>query len=214
MKLFIDTANLSEIEQAASLGVIDGVTTNPSLLAKEGASLKQTIEKICQLVDGPISAEVNSEKAEEMLAEADELASLHKNVVIKLPLTQEGLKACQKLSAKNIKTNVTLVFSPNQALLAAKSGATYVSPFVGRLDDQGHEGMLLIEEIRRIFDLYGFNTQILSASIRHPNHVRMSALSGAHVATIPFKVLNQMYQHPLTTHGLEIFRKDFLSQQK
>lgn len=208
MQFFLDTGNLDEITKANELGLIDGVTTNPSLVAKEGIDQKQLITQICAIVDGPISAEVLSTDSAGMLAEADKLAKIHDNVVIKLPMTEEGIKTCSQLSARGIKTNVTLVFSANQALLAAKAGATYVSPFVGRLDDIGQTGMNLIGEIRTIFDNFGFDTQILAASIRHTDHMKEAAILGAHVATFPYKVLQMMFKHPLTDIGLEKFLKD------
>ena len=208
MEFFIDTGNLDEIKTAKEWGFIDGVTTNPSLVAKEGIKQEQLIKMISEIIDGPISAEVISTDAKGMLAEAEELAKIHKNVVIKLPMTDQGMITCKKLSDMNIKTNVTLVFSANQALLAAKNGATYVSPFIGRLDDIGQTGIHLIQEIREIFDNYGYPTKILAASIRHTDHVKASALVGSDVATIPFKVLSQLFNHPLTTSGLEKFLAD------
>lgn len=214
MEIFIDTGNLDEIKEAYSWGIVDGVTTNPSLVAKEGIDQAQLIKMISEVVDGPISAEVISTDAPGMLAEATELAKIHKNVVIKLPMTKDGMIACNALSAQNIKTNVTLVFSANQAMLAAKNGATYVSPFIGRLDDIGQTGMHLIGEIRQIFDNYGYNTKILAASIRHTDHVKASALMGADVGTIPFKVLNQLFGHPLTSSGIEKFLADHAKSLK
>lgn len=213
MQFFIDTAILSEIKTAHDLGVIDGVTTNPSLIAKSGRKLEDVISEICNIVDGPISAEVISTDFEGMKKEGISLSKIHKNVVIKLPLTQDGLKACKFFSEQNIKTNVTLVFSSNQALLAAKCGATYVSPFIGRLDDIGQEGMALIKEIKTIFTNYQFKTKILAASIRHTDHMRACATAGADVATLPLKILQQMYSHPLTTTGLETFLKDYRNTQ-
>lgn len=198
MEFFIDTGNLDEIKTAYEWGFIDGVTTNPSLVAKEGIDQKTLITNIAKIVDGPISAEVISLDAKGMIDEAMELAKIHDNVVIKLPMTKDGMIACKALSSKNINTNVTLIFSANQALLAAKNGATYVSPFIGRLDDIGQTGMHLIGEIRDIFDNYAYQTKILAASIRHTDHVKTSALVGADVATIPFKVLEQLFHHPLT----------------
>ena len=209
MKLFLDTANVDEIRRAASWGILDGVTTNPTLIAKEGRDFRKTVEEIATIVDGPISAEVVSEKAEDMLREAEPLAKIHPNVVIKIPMTAEGLKAVKALSAKGVKTNVTVVFSPLQAMLAAKAGATFVSPFVGRLDDIGHVGMDTIRQIVAVYDNYGYETEVLAASIRHPTHVLEAALAGAHVATIPYKVLEQMVKHPLTTAGIEQFNKDW-----
>ncbi|MFZ5640457.1 MAG: fructose-6-phosphate aldolase [Bacillota bacterium] len=209
MKIFIDTANIDEIRQAHRLGVISGVTTNPSLIAKEGRNFREVVQEICAIVDGPISAEVISLKAEEMVKEAEELARIHPNVVIKVPMTPDGLTATRMLKEKGIKTNVTLVFSANQALLAALAGAAFVSPFVGRLDDVGQDGMELIRDIVQIFDLYGFDTEIIAASIRHPVHVTESAKAGAHIATIPFKVIIQMAKHPLTDIGIEKFLADW-----
>lgn len=213
MEFFIDTGNLDEIKKAYSWGVVDGVTTNPSLVAKEGIDQKTLISRIAEIVDGPISAEVISTDAEGMLREAEELAKIHQNVVIKLPMTQDGMIACHQLSKKGIKTNVTLIFSANQALLAAKNGATYVSPFIGRLDDIGQTGMDLIEEIKTIFDNYAFQTKILAASIRHVDHVKTCAIVGADVATIPFKVINSLFGHPLTTSGLAKFLEDHKKSQ-
>ncbi|MCX7951588.1 MAG: fructose-6-phosphate aldolase [Clostridiales bacterium] len=209
MKLFIDTANVNEIREAEALGIICGVTTNPSLIAKEGRDFVEVVKEITEIVDGPISAEVISLEAEGMIKEARELAKIHKNIVIKIPMTLEGLKAVKVLSSEGIKTNVTLIFSSAQALLAAKAGATYVSPFVGRLDDIGHDGMALIEEIVRIFENYGIETEIIAASIRHPMHVVDAALAGAHIATVPYKVLVQMAKHPMTDSGIEKFLKDW-----
>jgi transaldolase len=210
MKFFIDTANIEEIRQASEMGLIDGVTTNPSLMAKEGVKdFDSHLKKICELVDGDISAEVLSIDYDGMMKEARHLSGLHKNIVIKLPITEAGLKAAKTCSAAEIKTNVTLVFDPIQALLAAKAGATYVSPFIGRLDDIAQDGMDIIEQIRIIFDNYGFDTQILTASIRHPMHVLRAALIGSDVATIPFKVLLQLIKHPLTDIGLARFLKDY-----
>lgn len=209
MKLFIDTANVNEIREAETLGIICGVTTNPSLIAKEGRDFVEVVKEITEIVDGPISAEVISLESEGMIKEARELAKIHKNIVIKIPMTLEGLKAVKVLSSEGIKTNVTLIFSSAQALLAAKAGATYVSPFVGRLDDIGHDGMALIEEIVRIFENYGIETEIIAASIRHPMHVVEAALAGAHIATVPYKVLVQMAKHPMTDSGIEKFLKDW-----
>lgn len=209
MKIFLDTANLDEIKEGASWGIVDGVTTNPSLIAKEGKDLKETIKAICEIVDGPISSEVLSENPEDMIKEARELAKIHKNIVVKIPMTIEGLKAVKVLSAEGIHTNVTLIFSANQALLAAKAGATYVSPFLGRLDDIGIEGMELVRTIVEIFDIYGYDTQVIAASIRHPMHVIDAALAGSHIATIPMKVLKQMAAHPLTDNGIEKFNNDW-----
>lgn len=214
MEIFIDTGNLEEIKEAYNWGIIDGVTTNPSLVAKEGIDQKQLIKMISEIVDGPISAEVISLEANGMLEEATELAKIHKNVVIKLPMTKDGMIACKELSKKGIKTNVTLVFSANQAMLAAKNGATYVSPFVGRLDDIGQTGMHLISEIRQVFDNYGYETKILAASIRHTDHVKSCTLLGADVGTIPFKVLNQLFDHPLTKSGIDKFMDDHAKSLK
>ena len=209
MKFFIDTANLNEIREANAMGILDGVTTNPSLIAKEGKPFKDTILEICRIVDGPVSVEVVAIEAKGMLREAEEFATWHKNVVVKLPTTKEGLKACKTLSGKGIRTNLTLCFSPNQALMVAKAGATYVSPFVGRLDDISHVGMDLVRQIIQIYNNYGYKTQVLAASLRHPLHVVEAAMAGAHVATIPFKVLDQMIKHPLTDKGLDAFLKDW-----
>lgn len=214
MEFFIDTGDIEEIKESYSWGIIDGVTTNPSLVAKTGVDQKTLIKTISEIVDGPISAEVISTDSKGMLDEAFELARIHDNVVIKLPMTIEGMKACHRLSAENIKTNVTLIFSANQALLAAKNGATYVSPFIGRLDDIGQTGNYLIQEIRTVFDNYQMETKILAASIRHTDHVKASALMGSDVATIPFKVLKQLFGHPLTDSGLEKFLADHANSQK
>lgn len=214
MKFFIDTANLNEIREAASLGILDGVTTNPSLVAKEGKPFKATILEICEVVDGPVSVEVVATDAGGMCKEAHEFAQWHKNVVVKLPTTREGLKACKCLTSEGIKTNLTLCFSANQAILVAKAGATYVSPFVGRLDDISHVGMDLVRQIVQIYKNYDYQTQVLAASLRHPLHVVEAALAGAHVATIPFKVLDMMFKHPLTDRGLEQFLKDWEKAQK
>lgn len=209
MKFFIDTANLDEIQKAKEWGLVDGVTTNPSLIAKENVSFQERIKEICELVKGPVSAEVVSTDAKGMIKEAEELSSLAENVVIKIPMTMDGIKATKTLSQEGIRTNVTLIFSPLQALLAAKAGATYVSPFVGRLDDISHDGMALIEQVVQIFDNYGFDTEIIVASIRNPIHVLDAALMGADIATIPFKVISQLAKHPLTDIGLEKFLKDW-----
>lgn len=209
MKIFLDSADLEEIRKAADLGICDGVTTNPTLIAKTGMDFKAVLKEIVSLIDGPISAEVVSLDAAGMLAEADRLVRIHDNVVIKLPLTPEGIKACGKLSAKGIRTNVTLCFQAGQALLAAKAGATYISPFVGRLDDVSEDGIGLIRSIRQIYDTYDFKTQILAASIRHPRHMIESALAGADVATAPLKVIQQLYSHPLTDKGLAAFMEDW-----
>jgi transaldolase len=209
MKFFIDTANLEEIKKGLEMGMVDGVTTNPSLIAKENCDFTTRIKEICDLVPGPVSAEVVATEADGMVAEAEELAKIAENVVIKIPMTTEGLKATKALSAKGIKTNVTLVFSPLQALLAAKAGATFVSPFVGRLDDISSTGMDLIMEIIQIYDNYAFDTEIIVASIRNPIHVLESAKMGADIATIPFKVIAQLAKHPLTDIGLEKFLADW-----
>ncbi len=210
MKFFIDTANLDEIREAASWGILDGVTTNPSLVSKEGKTDFQTLlREICSIVNGPISAEVVSVKAGEIIEEGRSLARVHPNIVVKVPLIKEGLKAVKVLSEEGIRTNVTLCFSANQALLAAKAGASYISPFVGRLDDIGEVGMALIRDIKTIYDNYGFKTEILVASVRHPIHVLEAAKIGAHVATVPFKVLEQLVKHPLTESGLERFLADW-----
>lgn len=209
MKFFIDSADLDEIKKVAELGICDGATTNPSLIAKSGRDLTTTLREIADLIDGPISGEVVATEHGGMLAEAEKLTKIHKNIVIKLPLTDEGLKACKTLSGEGIKTNVTLCFHAGQALLAAKMGATYISPFIGRIDDIGLTGMDLIRQIRQIYDNYAFETQILAASIRSPQHIIESALAGADVATCPFKPLMQLYKHPLTDEGLEAFLKDW-----
>lgn len=209
MKIFIDTANVDHIREAASWGILSGVTTNPSLIAKEGRDFKTVVREITEIVDGPISAEVLSDDAEGMLKEASELSQLHPNITIKLPMTKEGLKAVSVLSRKGIKTNVTLVFSANQALLAARAGAAFVSPFVGRMDDIGNSGVALIEEIVEIFTFHGIKTEIIAASIRTPMNVIDCAKAGANIATIPFDVLNKMFQHPLTEAGLRRFKADW-----
>ena len=211
MKLFIDTANVDEIKKANELGVICGVTTNPSLIAKEGRVFKDVVCEITSIVDGPISAEVISLEADKMVSEALELAKIHKNIVIKIPMTADGLKAVKRLSAKGIKTNVTLIFSPAQALLAAKAGATYVSPFIGRLDDISSDGTLLIKTIASIFKIHSIDTEIIAASRRGVQDVTDAALAGAHIATIPYKVICQMTKHPLTDAGIERFLKDWES---
>ena len=209
MKIFIDTANLDQIKEINSWGILDGVTTNPTLVAKEGCDFETRVRDICQVVDGPISAEAVSMEAEGMIKEARQLSKIHKNIIVKIPMTSEGLKAVKVLSKEGIKTNVTLVFSPNQALLAAKAGATYVSPFVGRLDDISHDGMALVRDIVTIFRNYGFKTQVIAASMRHPVHVTEAALAGAHVATIPYDVLKKMIKHNLTDEGIQKFLKDW-----
>ena len=209
MKLFIDTANLDEIREVNSWGVLEGVTTNPSLIAKEQRDFKQTVQEIADIVDGPISAEVVSLKAEEMVEEAKDLVAIHPNIVIKVPMTEEGLKATNIFAEQGVRTNVTLVFSASQALLAAKAGASYVSPFLGRLDDVGHNGMDLISEIVDIFDRHLINTEIIAASIRRNTHVTEAAAAGAHISTIPYAVFKQMIKHPLTDLGIERFLKDW-----
>ena len=214
MKLFIDTANVDEIRQASELGVICGVTTNPSLIAKEGRVFADVVREITQIVDGPISAEVVASEADGMVAEATELTKIHKNIVIKIPMTAEGLKAVRRLSAMGVHTNVTLIFSPAQALLAARAGATYVSPFVGRLNDISSDGNTLVEAIAKIFALHGIKTEIIAASIRGPEDVVDVALAGAHIATVPYKVICQMIAHPLTDAGIERFMKDWATVPK
>lgn len=209
MKFFIDTANIEEIREVSEWGILSGVTTNPSLIAKEGRDLKEVINEIVSIVDGPISAEVVAEKAEDMVRDGEALAKIHENIVIKVPMTDEGLKAIKTFSEKRIKTNCTLIFSANQALLAARAGATFVSPFLGRMDDIGNVGMTLINEIVQIFDIHCIDTEIIAASIRHPIHVTEGALEGAHIATIPYKVLKQMLKHPLTDIGIEKFNSDW-----
>ncbi len=208
MEFFLDTGIVAEIKEAVQLGIIDGVTTNPSLIAKTGRNQKDVIKEISGIIDGPISAEVIATDFEGMLIEGEDLAKIHSNVVIKLPLTEAGIAACKRFSQKGIKTNVTLCFSVNQALLAAKAGATYISPFIGRLDDIGQNGNDLIGEIRSLYDNYGFKTKILAASIRHAAHVRESALLGADVGTMPLSVVKALYKHPLTDKGLETFLAD------
>jgi len=209
MKLFIDTANVSHIREIESWGVICGVTTNPSLIAKEGRDFAEVVKEITTIVDGPISAEVIDTKHEGMVKEAEELMKIHKNIVIKIPMTAEGLKATKILTQKGIKTNVTLVFSATQALMVARAGATYVSPFLGRLDDIGMDGMNLIEEICDIFNTHGITTEIIAASIRHPIHVVSAARLGAHISTIPYATFVQMLNHPLTDSGIDRFLKDW-----
>ena len=213
MKIFIDTANVEEIKRVAEWGILDGVTTNPSLIAKEGRDLKEVIEEICSIVDGPISAEVMSLESKKMVEEARELVKLHKNIVIKIPMCEEGLKAVAILSKEGIRTNVTLIFSAQQALLAAKAGASFVSPFLGRLDDIGNEGLTVISDIAEVFDIYGIETEIISASVRHPIHVLECAKAGSDIATIPYKVLIQMLKHPLTDIGIEKFIEDYNKSQ-
>ena len=214
MKFFIDTANIDEIKEAAKMGMVDGVTTNPSLISKEGRDFEEVIKEICEIVDGPISAEVISTDTEGMLKEARHLAGIHDNIVVKIPMTVDGLKATRTLTGEGIKTNVTLVFSPLQALMAAKAGATYVSPFVGRLDDLSHEGLLIVEQIVEIYSNYGYDTQIIVASVRNPLHVLDSAMMGADIATIPFNVLGKLAAHPLTDKGLKSFLDDWNKMKK
>ncbi len=214
MKFFLDTANVKEIQEAASLGLLDGVTTNPSLVAKEGRIFKEMLVEICKIVDGPISAEVVSLEANAMVKEGKELAKIHKNIVVKVPLIAEGLKATKKMAAEGIKVNVTLCFSPTQALLAAKAGAWCVSPFIGRLDDISSNGMELIRQILTIYRNYDYKTQVLVASVRHPQHVVEAALAGGHICTMPFSIFQQMVKHPLTDSGLKKFLADWEAQTK
>ncbi|MGX1191749.1 fructose-6-phosphate aldolase [Metabacillus sp. SLBN-84] len=214
MLFFIDTANVEEIKEAQALGVLSGVTTNPSLVAKENVSFHNRLREITGIVSGSVSAEVISLKAEEMIEEGKELAEIAPNITVKVPMTPDGLKAVKALTDLGIKTNVTLIFNANQALLAARAGATYVSPFVGRLDDIGQNGMELISTIAQIFDLHGIESKIIAASIRHPMHVTEAALHGAHIATIPFSVIKQLCKHPLTDQGIEKFLADWNSRQQ
>lgn len=214
MKIFLDTANLKEIREANDMGLIDGVTTNPSLLSKEGGDPYELLREICEEVDGPVSAEVIATDAKGMVEEGEKLSKIHRNIVIKIPLTRDGLKATRELNAMGIPVNETLIFSPLQALLAAKAGARYVSPFVGRLDDISHSGMDLVSQIIRIFDNYGFETEIIVASVRHPLHVVEAALMGADIATVPFKVLEQFTKHPLTDTGIQRFLDDWKKLKK
>ncbi len=209
MKLFLDTASVKEIREGVALGVVDGITTNPSLIAKEGRPFREIVEEICRIVDGPVNLEVVGTDADTMVAEGRDLAKIHANVVVKIPMIVEGLKAVRRLSLEGIKINVTLCFSPSQALLAAKAGATYISPFIGRLDDISHVGMDLVRDILAIYRNYGYPTQVLAASLRHPLHVVEAAKAGAHVATMPFAVLQQLAKHPLTDLGLERFLADW-----
>ncbi|OZM56759.1 fructose-6-phosphate aldolase [Lottiidibacillus patelloidae] len=209
MRFFIDTANIEEIREANDLGILDGVTTNPSLVVKEGVKFEDRIKEITEIVSGSVSAEVIGLTYDEMVKEGLELAKIAPNVTVKLPMTTEGLKAAKTFSEKGIKTNVTLIFSANQALLAARAGATYVSPFLGRLDDIGQDGLQLVEEIAEIFAIHNIETQIIAASIRHPQHVTQAALRGAHIATIPFNVIQQLTKHPLTDAGIEKFLADW-----
>jgi transaldolase len=219
MKIFIDTANVEQIKKAYELGILSGVTTNPSLIAKEGADFKQRLQEICEVISGPasvesVSAEVVSEKAEDMIAEAEDLIKIAPQITIKVPMTLEGLKAVHAFSQQGVKTNVTLIFSSNQALLAARAGATYVSPFLGRLDDIGHDGVDLVGEIAELFAIHQLDTEIIAASIRHPLHVTQAALQGAHIGTMPFSVIEQMTKHPLTDSGIEKFLADWESTLK
>ena len=209
MKIFMDTADVGEIREAAAMGMVDGVTTNPSLIAKTGKPFKQVIKEICDIVDGPISAESVSEDAEGMMKEAREYSQIHKNVVVKIPMTAEGLKATKMCTAEGIKTNVTLVFQPIQGLLAAKAGASFVSPFIGRLDDICQEGMDMVGELMAMLHNYNYKTEVIVASIRHPVHVVQSALIGADIVTLPFKVFNTLVKHPLTDSGIEKFLADY-----
>ncbi|MBR4547512.1 MAG: fructose-6-phosphate aldolase [Paludibacteraceae bacterium] len=211
MKFFLDTANVDDIRKANDMGVICGVTTNPSLIAKEGRDFKQVVAEIASIVDGPISGEVKATTtdAEGMIKEGLEIAKIHKNMVVKIPMTVEGLKACHTLASEGIKVNMTLIFSANQALLAARAGAAFVSPFLGRLDDISTRGTDLIEEVAQIFNIHGIQTEIIAASVRHPMHVTECALAGADIATVPYKVIEQMTKHPLTDQGIEKFRKDY-----
>ena len=214
MKFFIDTANIKEIKEADSMGMVDGVTTNPSLVAKEGREFEGLIKEICEIVPGPVNAEVISTETKGMLTEARKLVKIHKNIVVKVPMTIDGLKAVRQLTEEGIRTNVTLVFSPIQALMAAKAGAAYVSPFVGRLDDVVHDGMLLVEQIAEIYNNYAIETEIIVASVRHHLHVLESALIGADIATIPFNVLSKLAAHPLTDKGLKAFLDDWKKAKK
>ncbi len=212
MKIFLDTANVKEIQEAANMGLLDGVTTNPSLVVKEGRSFRDMLEEICRIVDGPISAEVVSVDAEGMVKEGRDLAKIHKNIVVKVPLIPEGLKATKRLASEGIRVNVTLCFSPTQALLAAKVGAWCVSPFIGRLDDVSSDGMALIRQIVAIYKNYDYKTQVLVASVRHPQHVVEAALAGGHIATMPYAVFQQLFKHPLTDIGLKKFLADWESR--
>jgi transaldolase len=214
MKFFIDTANVDEIKEANSMGMVDGVTTNPTLVARENRGFEELILEICEIVDGPVNAEVISTESAGMIEEARKLAGLHKNIVVKIPMTVDGLKAVRQLAAEDIKTNVTLVFSPLQALMAAKAGASYVSPFIGRLDDISQEGLLLVEQIAEIYSNYAYDTEIIVASVRNPLHVLEAALIGADISTIPFKVLSKLAAHPLTDKGLKAFLDDWKKTQK
>jgi transaldolase len=209
VKFFLDTANLDELKKGAAWGIVDGVTTNPTLIAKEGTPLEEQVRKICDIVDGDISAEVVATESSAMVQEGKRLAKIHKNIVVKCPLTRDGIKATSALSKEGIRVNVTLCFSPGQALLAAKAGAYFISPFVGRLDDIGHVGMELVRDIVQIYKNYNFKTQVLAASLRSPTHVIEAAQVGAHIGTMPFKVLDMLFNHPLTDKGLDQFLKDY-----
>jgi transaldolase len=209
MKFFLDTANVEEIREAASWGVLDGVTTNPTLVSRENGTFEDILHQICDIVDGPVNAEVVSTEADKMVEEAKKLASLHPHITVKIPMIPEGLKAVVRLTSEGIKTNMTLVFSPLQALLAAKAGATFISPFVGRLDDIGHIGMEVVRDAVQIIETYGYSSQVLAASLRHPTHVLEAALAGSHIATMPYKVMMQLVKHPLTDNGLERFLSDW-----
>lgn len=209
MRIFIDSANIDEVKEINEMGFLAGVTTNPTLVAKEKRDYREVIQEICGIVDGPISAEVISSEYEQMVREAEELAAIHPNVVVKIPLTEAGLKAISSLKQKGIPTNATLIFSANQALLAARAGAAYVSPFLGRVDDYGNDGLTLLNEILTIFDQYIFQTEVIAASIRHPMHVVQAALLGSHIATVPYNVIKQMVKHPLTDAGIEKFMADW-----
>lgn len=213
MKIFIDSAHVADIKETAALGYVAGVTTNPSLMAKEAGNPQHILQTICEMIDGPVSAEVMALEAEKMIKEARELASIAPNIVIKIPMTREGLKAVAALKKEGIRTNVTLVFSANQALLAARAGASYVSPFVGRIDDMGQEGIKVVRDIAIMFELHNISCEIIAASIRHPAHVTAAALAGADIATIPFKVLDQMIMHPLTDRGLDKFLNDWQKRE-
>ncbi|MBX5436130.1 MAG: fructose-6-phosphate aldolase [Alicyclobacillaceae bacterium] len=214
MKLFIDTANIAEIRNAAEMGILSGVTTNPSLVAKEGRDFVTTLKEIVQIVDGPVSAEVVSLDADGMVEEGLPLAEIHPNIVIKVPMTAEGLKAVHRFAKRGIRTNVTLIFTANQALLAARAGASFVSPFIGRLDDISYDGVELIQDISTIFDIHGIGVEIIAASIRHPMHVTQAAKAGAHIATCPYVVLDKMIKHPLTDQGIERFLADWSKMAK
>ncbi|MDD1768939.1 MAG: fructose-6-phosphate aldolase [Methanomassiliicoccales archaeon] len=209
MKIFIDSANIEQIKEVNSWGILDGVTTNPTLVAKEKADFSILVRRICEIVDGPISAEAVSTEADDIVNEAKKLAAVHRNIVVKIPMTENGLKATKMLSEEGIKVNMTLVFSPAQALLACKAGAKYISPFVGRLDDVGHDGMDVVAQILDILDNYDFDAEVIVASVRHPGHVVEAARMGAHIATIPYDVLKKMFRHPLTDAGIDKFLQDW-----